>query len=412
MKKNKNKKIKKAVNKESLGFNGIAHFGGYVSSEIKPLLRGSEGVKTYRAMADDNATIGSILFAITTLIQQAEASVEAHEDDVDERNAEFLKDNIDNLITPFKSVIANALSSIIYGWSISELLYEQRDGKVVVSDIAFRAQNTLFNWKIEDDVVLGFVQQHPSNYSMATIPLEKTIHFKIGDQTNPEGRSLLRNSYISSYHLKELQRMEAIQIERSAASTPILRVPGELMGAAAGTAEKAAYDAYVTLADNLRIHETSSIILPSDVDPDTKTPLYSVEPYKTVTAIDIDTAITRYETEILRTLLGDFIALGSGSTGSFALSSDKTRLFSMAISSILENIKETLNDQYVKRLFKLNGIETNLPKIKFGDIESEDLAALGTFVAAMTSVGHITPDEETEAHLRNIAGLPKGTDTL
>ena len=109
---------------EELGFNGLTHFGGTISNEINTNLRGTEAVKTYRKMADSNATVGSLIHTITTLIQQASAEVIAHEDDTEEKQADFLRDNLDNLETPFKSVIANALTEIIYGWSISELVYE------------------------------------------------------------------------------------------------------------------------------------------------------------------------------------------------------------------------------------------------------------------------------------------------
>ena len=59
-------------------------------------------------------------------------------------------------------------------------------------------------------------------------------------------------------------------------------------------------------------------------------------------------------------------------------------------------------------LVMLNGIKPEYaPTIKRGDIESVDLGKLGSFLSQMASAGFITPDDETENHLRDVAGVPK-----
>ena len=53
---------------------------------------------------------------------------------------------------------------------------------------------------------------------------------------------------------------------------------------------------------------------------------------------DTNAIIERYDTRMAMTVLADFIFLGHQSVGSFALSSDKTELFSMAIGAYLDII--------------------------------------------------------------------------
>ena len=60
---------------------------------------------------------------------------------------------------------------------------------------------------------------------------------------------------------------------------------------------------------------------------------------------DTNAIINRYDTKIAQTVLADFIMLGHEKTGSFALSSDKTELFSVALGAFLDIICETFNNQ-------------------------------------------------------------------
>ena len=55
------------------------------------------------------------------------------------------------------------------------------------------------------------------------------------------------------------------------------------------------------------------------------------------------------------TVLADFIFLGHQQVGSFALSSDKTELFAMAIGAYLDIICETFNSQGIPSLIDING---------------------------------------------------------
>ena len=47
------------------------------------------------------------------------------------------------------------------------------------------------------------------------------------------------------------------------------------------------------------------------------------------------------------------------------------------------------------------------PEIIHGDIETQDLDKLGTFIKDMVGIGAITPDEKMEDYLRMTASLPE-----
>ena len=128
---------------------------------------------------------------------------------------------------------------------------------------------------------------------------------------------------------------------------------------------------------------------------------------------DTNSIINRYDTKIAMTVLADFLMLGHNKVGSFALSSDKTELFSVAISSFLDVICETFNNQGIPALIDINGDYfngiTDYPKMTHGEIEDVDVKAAGQFIKDMTGIGVIVPDDGLEDYVREIGHLPERT---
>ena len=113
------------------------------------------------------------------------------------------------------------------------------------------------------------------------------------------------------------------------------------------------------------------------------------------------------------TTLADFIFLGHQQTGSFALSSDKTELFAVAIGAFLDIICETFNSQGIPALIDINGEHfkgiTDYPKMTHGDIEDADIAKVASFVKDMTGIGILVPDDGLEDYIRQVGHLPERT---
>ena len=79
----------------------------------------------------------------------------------------------------------------------------------------------------------------------------------------------------------------------------------------------------------------------------------------------------------------------------------------MSIAALLDTIVETINREAISKLCAFNGFDRSTwPELTHGDIESADLAQLGTFITQATSAGALIPDEGLETHLREMAGLP------
>jgi hypothetical protein len=117
------------------------------------------------------------------------------------------------------------------------------------------------------------------------------------------------------------------------------------------------------------------------------------------------------------TALADFILLGSGSGGAFALSSDKTDLFGVALGTYLDIICEVFNNQAIPALIDLNqrvkgafkGLK-EYPKMVHSDVEKADLEKMGGFLEKMIGVGLLTPDAKMEQYVRRMADLPEAVE--
>jgi hypothetical protein len=105
-------------------------------------------------------------------------------------------------------------------------------------------------------------------------------------------------------------------------------------------------------------------------------------------------------------ILADFLLLGSKTVGSFALSTDKTELFSSALSAWLDSICQQFNRHAIPELQRLNGRDpAKTPTLIHGAVERISLTELSDFVSK-TAGKPLILDEEEQAWIKQQAGIP------
>lgn len=413
---------------KEIGRVGQRRYGGIFYEEFLSELRGRKGAEVFTEMSNNDETIGAILFAIEMLVRQASWNVEPGGSTAKDREAaEFVKSCMDDMQQTWIDTISEILSFLAYGWSFHEIVYKRRmgrtkdnrtsskydDGLIGWMKLPIRSQETLYQWEYDDqDNLIGMTQMPPPDFGLITIPMNKAMLFRTRSRKdNPEGRSILRTAYRSWYFKRRIQEIEGIGIERDLAGLPVITTPegmdiwdkdDEDMNAIRAGLE--------AMVKNIRRDSTEGLVLPFG---------YTFELTSTGGSRQFDTnsIIARYDTKISQTVLADFIQLGHESVGSFALSSDKTNLFSMAICAFLDIICQTFNSQGIPALIDINGDHfagvTDYPRLTHGDIEDVDLATMATYIKDMTSIGVIIPDESLEDYVRQLGKLPKRTtDTV
>lgn len=400
-----------------IGRTGAKHYGGIFYEEFLPELRGIRGVRVYEEMSENDDVCGAILFAIKMLIRQASWSVRAASSSaVDKRAAEFVESCLHDMQSTWTDTVSEILSFLIYGWSVHEIVYKRRmghkknpqleskfdDGLIGWQKLPIRCQESLYQWEFDDnDNLTAFVQMPAPKFDIIRIPVEKLLLFRTESRKDsPEGRSILRNAYRSWYFKKRIQEIEGIGVERDLAGFPVLIAPESVDVWSPSNA--ALLNMCNDFVSNIRRDAMEGLTIPAG---------WELKLLSTGGSRQFDTSkiIERYDTRIAMTVLADFLFLGHEQTGSWALSSDKTELFAMAIGAYLDMICEVFNRKAIPALIEMNRksfSSAEYPMLIHGDIETQNLAELGTFLKDMTGIGLITPDDELESYLREQAGLP------
>lgn len=415
-----------------VGTSGLNRYAGVVTEEeFIPALAGRNALKVYREMRENDPIVGAFIFAIDNLLRQVTWFVEPQDDDPESIElAEFIDSCRDDMSMSWADTISEILSMIEYGWSYHEIIYKRRNGpnekdpsrnskyndaKIGWRKLPLRAQETLDRWLFDDDGgIQGMVQRAAPDYQEHKIPISAALLFRTTTRkNNPEGRSLLRNGYRPWYYKKRIEEIEGVGIERDLAGLPYVEVDPEILLPTASPEQKTLLNHIKDIVTGVRRDSLEGVIFPRVYD-DENNQLYEFKLLNSGGSrqFDIGATIDRKNKELAMTVLADFILLGHEGVGSYALSSDKTNLFSVALGTFLDLIAEVFNRFAIPRLLKINGIEVEKPpELKHGDIENPDLTVIATFMSALTSAGMpLFPDPKMQQWARQIAGMPEQTD--
>ena len=426
------KKLSETAAKIELGVSGKNTYTGDIrADEFLQELRGKKAIQKYREMRDNNAIVGSVMYAVEQTLRDVKIEVKPADDSaVAKQEAEFLQSVLDDMDHSLDDHISEALSYLTYGFSWFEVVYKRRegdfrspkknskyeDGRIGIKKIAIRAPWTVESFEVDQNTgeILGMYQEAGWGKRPALIPVEKSVYYRTTSLNNdPSGRSVLRNAYVSYTYLNKIQSYEAIAIERELHGVPIGRMPAEYMSADASVDQAALRNQFDLILRDLKLNEQGYALLPSDlyVDADGKPTNQRLMDIELITAngsrsIDIDPVVKRYQHDIARSLMAEFLMLGSGS-GSYALSKTKTDLFLRSLESYINTIVDVLNKQLVERLWQLNGLDwATMPKLVAGDVAPHDLREIAAFLRNINNAGiELQEHPEVVSDLMSIAEI-------
>lgn len=421
-----------------IGSTGLRAFSGWVREEFLPQLVGRTASTVYREMQDNSPTVGSILFAVQGVMRKVQWRVEPVDDSgAAQESADFVSSLMNDMDHSWDDFIVEALSMLPYGFSTHEIVYKRRngrqnetadtptsnynDGKIGWHRLPIRSQDTILKWFFGlNGEILGYTQQ-PWVGTLTDIPMSKSLLFRpLQHKNNPEGRSILRNSYLPYTYIRRLQEQEAILFERMS-GLPVVKIPQAIIDAAAAgdPQAQAFYTAAQNMVRNVRIDEQMGVVLPSDVwKSETgagSVPMFHFElvtPASGRQNLDANTPIARYKLDILSSVLADFVQMGHEARGTQSLAVTKVDLFIQAIEGWLNCVGTVLNKYALPRIFRLNGMDEDLMPQLVPDLAQRiDLDVMSNVVLRLSQSGMpLFPDAELENYLRDAAGMPDLND--
>ena len=431
------KKLSETEGSKIIGVAGTNVRNGTIrADEFLPELRGKRAIRKYREMRDNDATIGAAMYAVEQMLRDVSIEVEPKDDsDESKKWAEFVEQVLEDMDHTLDDHISEALSFLTYGFSVFEVVYKRRVGPyerspkkrskfddqlIGIRKLAPRAQWTINRFEIDEyeGDILGYHQDVTSGYSIDTsyIPMRKSVYYRTTSINNDaSGRSILRNAFASYERLNAIQQYEAIGIERELAGIPHAEVPSEYLSPDATDDQVAFLNNLKEILRDVKFNEQGYLITPSDTYPGkdgepSNQKLVSIRLMSSEGSrnIDIDPVVKRYQHDIARSILTEFIMLGGGTGGSYALSKSKSDIFLRALESYIQTIVDVMNKQIVESLWRINGLDFKyMPKITAGDVAPHDLKELGSYLRNLNGAGISYADDLNivNALLRN-ADLP------
>lgn len=425
-----------------VGTSGLRQYSGWIREEFLSQLVGQQGARVYREMTDNSPTVGAVLFAIAQSLRKVEWRVEpANDTPAAQEMADFADSLRHDMSSTWEDFVTEALTMLQYGYAPHEIVYKARlgdnppaidgiplpkskfnDGRIGIRRMPLRGQDTVIKWFLDPNGEIKGLTQQPYTGTLIDLPIEKLLIFRPSQhKNNPEGRSILRNSFRPYAFIRRLEEQEAIMVERFG-GLPTLYVPNALLEAAntGDVNAVAALNTYKRIITNVRIDEQMGVILPSDTYQGTNGPsavrMYEFE-LKTPTGrssatLNTDVIIGRYKLDIMTSVLADFLTLGHSSRGTQSLSLSKVDMFFQAIEGWVNGMAAVLNRHMLPRLWRLNALPADLMPEYVPDLAQRvDLDSIGTYVLHLAQAGaQLFPDQDLENYLRDAAGMPDISD--
>lgn len=426
------------------GTSGLRRFGGSIDDDYDRVFRTLRSrMALYREMGDD-PIVAAVLQAIKMTLRRVKWTAQPTGDtDADKRAAEWLGTCMDDMSQSWTDTIDQAVGCIQYGFYPGELVYKPRrgdreqtlttagpdgqpvtielppskydDGKIGWRKWVFMAPETLApgsEWVFDEHGGLeGLNQQAPPHYQTVFIPIEKVINFRTtAERGNPEGRSILRAMYKPWYFKNNLEEVEAISAERFGTGLPVAYLGSNTSKNIDDPNNDLA--TFMDIVRNVRIDEQSGIVIPyakmGSGAKEGEGVLFEFATPPGTGPVNFGETINRHEQRMAMVGLAQFIHLGMSGVGARALGESSQDFFTLAVSAWADALADTIQRYAVDRLFKLNSFPglTAVPHIAHEAVAQTDIKMVADYINALAGKELLTPSEELERHLLELADLP------
>uniref|UniRef100_A0A6M3IT13 Phage head morphogenesis domain-containing protein n=1 Tax=viral metagenome TaxID=1070528 RepID=A0A6M3IT13_9ZZZZ len=388
---------KQSVKSSAIGSSGTSVYNGFITEEYKTELQGQAGIKIYDQMRRSDCMIQAMLTALSLPLRSAEWFIAPPEEatPIEQEATDFINDALFNKMSiTFDDFLNHVLLMNPFGFMIFEKVFKIEDGKIYWKKLAPRLPKTLHKWLLDEEGGLTGIQQYAlknNTYNYFTIPIKDLIVFtRNREGSNYEGMSVLRAPYKNWFFKDLLCKIAAQGLERQAIGIII----GKLAKGFTPTDKTAMED----LIENIRTNEESGGVLPPDYD--------VVITEGKIKSQELLEHINYHDTQMTKSILAQFLQLGTNSTGSYALSADQSGFFMMALNSMAKYISDTMNRYAIKELVDMNFSVNRYPKLKV-KLDELDIDKIINGIDKLTTNQVIIPDEDLETFTRNLLSLPQ-----
>lgn len=367
------------------------------TDEYLNILKHPDYIEIYEKMKRSDSQVKAMLLVLELPLRSTKWYIEPYDNSSKSKKiAEFIEENLFETIH-FDDFIRQACSMFTFGHSIFEICYEVKNNYIQWKKFAPRPVSTIYDFLYDDVGELEKIQQYIINKSwdIVDIPKNKLLFFTHRmENGDVRGQSVLRAAY-KHWSIKDfLYKIMNVGIERNFVGTPTITLPP---GATDEDVTKAK-----TIVKTLRSHSMGGATIPEGFSLEMfegKRPMNDIMPY-----------IEHQDLMIVRSILAQFINLGSSNVGSFALSENQTDMFLMMLGAEAKYIANTFNTQAIPKLVSTNFNSDLYPKLNFKQFGGQE--KLLETIKLMIDGKVIIPDKDLEDWMRELLELPEKSKEL
>lgn len=304
-------------------------------------------------------------------------------DDAETRKyADFINENFELIQGNMEDVLAEMLTALEYGYSVTEKVFEQRDGKIVLKKMKTLDPKTC-KAKTNKFGELLWVEQDIGSKQIK-IPASKILWYAHDKQFgNIYGQSALRTIYKHWFIKDKMYRFANIAYERY--GTPLL------VGNVSDAKDVSKMERLLR-----KINGLTGLAISGD---------------EKITAIQGSNAdfvgyIEHHDRMIMEGLLVPPMLLGlsRGQSGSYALSGNQFDIFLIRLEALQRDLKSILEEEVIRPLIDMNFPNVKkYPNFTFKPFTDEDITKLADVFTKMITAQVVDP---TEDWIREELGFP------
>lgn len=353
-------------------------------------------IPIYERMGRSDSQVKAILLMLELPIRSTQWFIKSYDNSPKAKKiSNFIQDSLfgdypNGISNGFDEFLKNICTMFQFGHSVFEKVFEVKNGHVKWKKFAVRPQSTIYEF-LYDNVgdVKGVTQTLVNQgFKYVDIGINKLLIFTHDKQQgNIEGISALRSAY-KHWSIKDfLYKILNVGVERNLVGTPVLTLPENYT--------QNDFDIASNIVSDLRSSEFGGVTMPKD---------FMLEMFEGKrTLIDVLPYIEYQDRLISKSILAQFMDLGSSSSGSFALSYDQSQMFLLMLESAAKNICNIINSHAIPELVNHNFSSNLYPKLTFKPLNSGRLINV---LKTLTDGGLVVPDEDLEEWIRDMLDLP------
>ena len=357
-----------------------------------------KGLDIFKSMLRDDQVKAALTFKKRAALSSGWhiCSPESIEADDDER-AIFIQECFDELDGTFDRAVYEIASALDYGFSITEKVYEDRNGSLQLSALKTRDPRS---WQFVLDPYgnVQALEQQPK--PKADLPLGKFVHFTYGAMfNNPYGTSDLEAAYRPWFHKDNAYRYLGMLLER-------FGIP-PMFGLYNPESYAEPMQRKLETIFN-KLQAGSSGLIPRQKKDDLE--MWSPELAGQISNAFIP-AFQMYNQDIAKALLmpGLLGMTADNTQGSFARAQVHFDAFMLVVEDLRKELENCINEQIVTQLMLLNFPEREEgdPYFEFLPLTDDVRLELLNTWQGLTGSGVVTKQPEDERHIRELLKFPE-----